>query len=582
MSNSNYYDQGGTEPMRETAVTLKKMEMRRKLTSDSHRLVLVLVGLPGRGKSFIARKLYSYFLWSGNSCKVFNVGKYRRAAVNSFNAGDSKSPACDANFFDSNNQTAANLRHQCAALAMKDMIKWLDDDDQDQCECSEDSDQQPDLVVEMEGSMDDEAAKRRRKLIRRSSSSSSESLASRFVPLTDRVAIFDATNSTKARRNWIVDTLTNHGAESRKPIGIVFVESICDDKELLEENFKYKVTNSPDFSGLSLQDGIADLRDRVKKYEETYQTITDDSCSYIKIFNLSSKLMANQIYGRMSKLVVPALMAWNIGTRPIFICRAGETSDDAKDTEGRRTRRNKKGDSIGSDGRTFRDALYAYVDETGKKYMNERSNAYSRSLNTGTSISGGVSMEESFLEHQEFPPCKIMTSTMPRAWQTVFWEQSPNVNFDVVSNLNPLDKGDFTGLELPEIQEKDSEWYSKLAADPYNTRFPGGECYRDVVKRLESCIIDMEQSVVPVLVVSHVSVIQVLLAYFRGTPVDECTKITVPLHTVIKLRPVSGGSWIEEHVELSHVDENGKLHSTQLPVTEDNSAPIWDDHEKIC
>lgn len=109
-------------------------------------------------------------------------------------------------------------------------------------------------------------------------------------------------------------------------------------------------------------------------------------------------------------------------------------------------------------------------------------------------------------------------------------------------------------------------------------RFPGGECYRDLVKRLESCIIDMEQSVSPVLVVSHVSVIQVLLAYFRGTPVKECTTITVPMHTVIKLTPVMGGCWLEEHEKLCGIDEHGKVKRTLIPVTQDDSAPIWDDH----
>ena len=112
-------------------------------------------------------------------------------------------------------------------------------------------------------------------------------------------------------------------------------------------------------------------------------------------------------------------------------------------------------------------------------------------------------------------------------------------------------------------------------------RFPGGECYRDLVSRLESCIIDMEQAVSPVLVVSHVSVIQVLLAYFRGTPVQECTKITVPMHTVIKLKPVMGGGWLEEHEKLPRDNESNKLIRTLLPVKKDDSAPIWDDHDKI-
>eukprot|EP00957_Ditylum_brightwellii_P161480 12295380-Ditylum_brightwellii.AAC.1 len=79
---------------------------------------------------------------------------------------------------------------------------------------------------------------------------------------------------------------------------------------------------------MSKEEAIADLRSRVEKYESQYETISDDSRSYIKIYNLSSKLMVNHIYGRMAKVIVPALMAWNIGTRPVFICRAGQTTDD--------------------------------------------------------------------------------------------------------------------------------------------------------------------------------------------------------------------------------------------------------------
>ena len=46
------------------------------------------------------------------------------------------------------------------------------------------------------------------------------------------------------------------------------------------------------------------------------------------------------------------------------------------------------------------------------------------------------------------------------------------------SNLNPLDKGDFSGMEMDEIKEGDPVWYQKLSDDPYQTRFPGGESYQ--------------------------------------------------------------------------------------------------------
>jgi hypothetical protein len=50
----------------------------------------------------------------------------------------------------------------------------------------------------------------------------------------DRVAIFDATNSTNKRRQWVLQQCTDPLTRSDKPTGVVFVESVCDDAELLE------------------------------------------------------------------------------------------------------------------------------------------------------------------------------------------------------------------------------------------------------------------------------------------------------------------------------------------------------------
>jgi len=76
---------------------------------------LVLVGLPGRGKSFIARKLDSYLTWRGNRVRVFNVGQYRRRRSDSIDASDTDEcgspPNGDkADFFSNLNEEAKLLR----------------------------------------------------------------------------------------------------------------------------------------------------------------------------------------------------------------------------------------------------------------------------------------------------------------------------------------------------------------------------------------------------------------------------------------------------------------------------------------
>ena len=89
-------------------------------------------------------------------------------------------------------------------------------------------------------------------------------------------------------------------------------------------------------------------------------------------------------------------------------------------------------------------------------------------------------------------------------------------------------------------------------------RFPGGESYCDLIKRLDSVIVDLEQQVTPTLVVSHVSVLQMLMAYFRNSPVEQCMDIDIPLHCVIKFTPARGGGWKESAHELAPVMEKRK------------------------
>ena len=125
---------------------------------------------------------------SPDVCRAVGPGGGRRAAfqcdgrargagpqVRVFNVGKYRrniGDTGDANFFDPSNESAVEQRQQAAAAAMEDMLKFF-----------------------REGG---------------------------------EVGIFDATNSTRARRQWILDQAKGHG------IAVVFIESICDDPEVLQ------------------------------------------------------------------------------------------------------------------------------------------------------------------------------------------------------------------------------------------------------------------------------------------------------------------------------------------------------------
>ncbi len=49
--------------------------MPAKICNDERTpTVIVMVGLPARGKTFIARKMARYLIWQGVKTRVFNVG----------------------------------------------------------------------------------------------------------------------------------------------------------------------------------------------------------------------------------------------------------------------------------------------------------------------------------------------------------------------------------------------------------------------------------------------------------------------------------------------------------------------------
>eukprot|EP01017_Pseudomicrothorax_dubius_P033027 TRINITY_DN4380_c0_g1_i3.p1 TRINITY_DN4380_c0_g1~~TRINITY_DN4380_c0_g1_i3.p1 ORF type:complete len:436 (-),score=86.53 TRINITY_DN4380_c0_g1_i3:11-1318(-) len=84
--------------------------------SPDNKLILVLCGMPARGKTYIARKVTRYLKWIGFQPKLFNVGNYRR-----FLYGTDISPT----FFDEENADGMEARARCRKVALEDMANFL-------------------------------------------------------------------------------------------------------------------------------------------------------------------------------------------------------------------------------------------------------------------------------------------------------------------------------------------------------------------------------------------------------------------------------------------------------------------------
>lgn len=81
--------------------------------------MIVMVGLPARGKTYMGKKLTRYLNWIGLPTKVFNLGVYRRLTVKTFQ---------DHEFFRHDNIEAQNIRREAAHRALGDVKDWLNED----------------------------------------------------------------------------------------------------------------------------------------------------------------------------------------------------------------------------------------------------------------------------------------------------------------------------------------------------------------------------------------------------------------------------------------------------------------------
>eukprot|EP00485_Elphidium_margaritaceum_P004903 CAMPEP_0202689782 /NCGR_PEP_ID=MMETSP1385-20130828/4968_1 /ASSEMBLY_ACC=CAM_ASM_000861 /TAXON_ID=933848 /ORGANISM="Elphidium margaritaceum" /LENGTH=617 /DNA_ID=CAMNT_0049344969 /DNA_START=42 /DNA_END=1895 /DNA_ORIENTATION=+ len=211
------------------------------------RLVIVMVGLPARGKSYMGKKLYRYLRHLQLVCKVFNCGSYRRIATKNTTVGKAS-----ADFFDPDNTEAVRIRTQCALDAMADIISWFNTGGQ--------------------------------------------------------VGILDATNTTIERRKLIRQFFKRRESELEYDLKLVYVESICNDESIIHQNIITVKLKNPDYCTVDAQQAIADFHERIRNYEKKYVPVSKEEGSYIKVINVGSEINGYMLNDYLSCRILYFLM----------------------------------------------------------------------------------------------------------------------------------------------------------------------------------------------------------------------------------------------------------------------------------
>jgi len=131
------------------------------------------------------------------------------------------------------------------------------------------------------------------------------------------VAILDATNSTKARRRWVKQQCDANNIET------LYVESKCDNEEIIMGNIMEVKTTSPDYQGQDPEDAAKDFRNRIRNYERVYESIDEDEkdLTYVKLIDVGKQVIINRIKDYLQSRVVYYLMNLHIRPRSIWLSR---------------------------------------------------------------------------------------------------------------------------------------------------------------------------------------------------------------------------------------------------------------------
>uniref|UniRef100_M3YTZ3 6-phosphofructo-2-kinase/fructose-2,6-biphosphatase 4 n=1 Tax=Mustela putorius furo TaxID=9669 RepID=M3YTZ3_MUSPF len=92
---------------------------QRRVCMTNCPTLIVMVGLPARGKTYISKKLTRYLNWIGVPTREFNVGQYRRDMVKKYKSFE---------FFLPDNEEGLKIRKQCALAALRDVRRFLSEE----------------------------------------------------------------------------------------------------------------------------------------------------------------------------------------------------------------------------------------------------------------------------------------------------------------------------------------------------------------------------------------------------------------------------------------------------------------------
>lgn len=228
-------------------------------------ICIIMVGLPGRGKTNLSISLCRYLRWLGVRAKLFHLGDYRRkfTDLNEGNGLDFKKLISSSYFTGS----PEDLDFKILKLKIKN-----------------------EMVADV---------------------------VSFLHNYNGQIAIYDAINGEAKSRTELYNYF------KAKNIKCLFIESIIDDAELLASNIKDSI-NSPDYDGWNKEEALQNFQDRIKLSETYYERLDSNVANlpFIQSYNFGEKILINELkHDFLTTKIVYYLLNAKVKSHSIYFSR---------------------------------------------------------------------------------------------------------------------------------------------------------------------------------------------------------------------------------------------------------------------
>ncbi|KAF7375081.1 6PF2K domain-containing protein [Mycena sanguinolenta] len=343
-----------------------------------------------------------------------------------------------------------------------------------------------------------------------------------------QVVIYDANNGTRAARQALAEKFDKTG------VHVIFLESLCDNQEIIERNIRSVKISSPDYRGWNPDKVVEDYYRRIRDHEKYYQPVEETTWPFIRIINVGEKIMVNNIQGYLQSRIVFFLMNIHTRYRTIYFARSGQSLIE----------HSFKADSdLSPAGWEYAEKLKEFVLERRRKQgVSDRrlviwTSTRRRSHHTAWPFlaTAQASAAEASVHMPE--------PTSPDALSTGTRISSPMLNVKVVEKpqMSEINPGIWDGLSPDQARKYYPDDWERFAKDPYAFRAPRAESYHDLSVRLEPVLIELERQQEDLLIIGHASVIRCLLAYLIGLPASEIPAIEIARGDLLEVVPASYG-----------------------------------------